>query len=118
MARGKESPAMQEMRVRSLGQEDLLEKKMATHSRILAWKNSMDERSRKATVHSSLQLLQSMEMQRVGPDLPTTTLGNRSRKNMDVNSCHPVSCLTVRRGTDWLPTHLYPLVPLPAPVSV
>ena len=28
----------QEMLVRSLGQEDSLEKKMATHSRILAWK--------------------------------------------------------------------------------
>ena len=28
---------MQEMRVRSLGQEDPLEKKMATHSSILAW---------------------------------------------------------------------------------
>ena len=29
---------MQEMRVQSLGQEDLLEKKMATHSGVLAWK--------------------------------------------------------------------------------
>ena len=28
---------MQEMRVRSLGREDSLEKKMATHSGILAW---------------------------------------------------------------------------------
>ena len=28
----------QEMRVRSLGQEDPLEKEMETHSRILAWK--------------------------------------------------------------------------------
>ena len=34
----KNLPAMQEMRVQSLGQEDLLEKKMATHSRVLAWK--------------------------------------------------------------------------------
>ena len=31
-------PAMQEMGVQSLGQEDPLEKEMATHSRILAWK--------------------------------------------------------------------------------
>ena len=38
MAHGKELPAMQDIRVRSLGQEDLLKKKMATHSRILAWK--------------------------------------------------------------------------------
>ena len=35
---GKNLPAMQEARVLSLGGEDLLEKKMATHSRILAWR--------------------------------------------------------------------------------
>ena len=29
---------MQEMRVRSLGQEDPLEEEMATHSSILAWR--------------------------------------------------------------------------------
>ena len=34
----KNPPAMQEMRVRSLGQEDSLEEEMATHSSILAWK--------------------------------------------------------------------------------
>ena len=32
----KNSPAVQEMQVRSLGQEDPLEKEMATHSSILA----------------------------------------------------------------------------------
>ena len=31
-------PAMLEIRVRSLGQEDPLEKEMATHSSTLAWK--------------------------------------------------------------------------------
>jgi len=31
-------PTVQEMQVSSLGQEDLLEKEMATHSSILAWK--------------------------------------------------------------------------------
>ena len=31
-------PTMQEVWVQSLGQEDLLEKEMATHSSILAWK--------------------------------------------------------------------------------
>ena len=38
-------PAMQktqEMYVRSLSQEDALEKEMATHSRILAQENAMD----------------------------------------------------------------------------
>ena len=33
----KNSPAMQDTRVRSLGQEDLWEKGMAIHSTILAW---------------------------------------------------------------------------------
>jgi len=31
-------PAIQETQVQSLGQEDLLEKGMTTHSSILAWK--------------------------------------------------------------------------------
>ena len=34
----KNLPAVQENRVRSLGQEDLLEKGIATHSSTLAWK--------------------------------------------------------------------------------
>ena len=34
----KNLPAMQEAQVRSLGQEDPLEKGMATHSGILAWR--------------------------------------------------------------------------------
>ena len=34
----KNLPAMQETRVRSLGQEDALEREMATHSSILAWR--------------------------------------------------------------------------------
>ena len=34
----KNPPAMQETRVRSLGWEDPLEKEMATHSSILAWR--------------------------------------------------------------------------------
>ena len=34
----KNLPAMQETQVQSLGQEDPLEKEMATHSSILAWR--------------------------------------------------------------------------------
>ena len=34
----KSLPTMQETQVQSLGGEDLLEKKMTTHSSILAWK--------------------------------------------------------------------------------
>ena len=34
----KNLPAMQETRVQSLGREDILEKGMATHSTVLAWR--------------------------------------------------------------------------------
>ena len=47
----KNLPAMWETRVRSLGQEDPLEKELATHSSILAWKNPMDRGAWQATVH-------------------------------------------------------------------
>jgi len=36
---------MQEMQVQSLGQEDTLEKEVATHSSILAWKTTWTEES-------------------------------------------------------------------------
>ena len=49
-------PAMRETWVRSLGQEDPLEKGMATHSSILAWKNSMDRGAWRATVHEVTEL--------------------------------------------------------------
>ena len=39
----KNLPAMQEAQVRPLGQEDPLEKGMATHSTILAWRISWTE---------------------------------------------------------------------------
>ena len=53
----KHLPTMLETRVQSLGQEDLLEKEMKTHSSILAWKiPRMEEPGR----------LQSMGSQRVG----------------------------------------------------
>ena len=42
---------MQKTQVRFLGWEDPLEKEMATHSSILAWKNLMDRGSWWAAVH-------------------------------------------------------------------
>ena len=51
--------AMQETWVRSLGREDPLEKEMATHSSIFAWKISWTEEP---------GALQSMGLQRVGHD--------------------------------------------------
>ena len=50
---------MQEMQVRSLGQEDPLEREMATHSSILAWEIPWTEEPGG---------LQSMVSQRVGQD--------------------------------------------------
>ena len=60
----KNPPAMQETGVSSLGQEDLLEKRMATHSSILAWEIPWTEETGG---------LQSMGLQRVGHNLATNT---------------------------------------------
>ena len=55
---------MRETWVRSLGREDPLEKEMATHSSILAWRIPWTEEPGR---------LQSMGSQRVGLDLATFT---------------------------------------------
>ena len=55
----KHLPAMRETWVRSLGQEDPLEKAVATHSSTLAWKIPWMEEP---------GVLQSMGLQRVGHD--------------------------------------------------
>ena len=44
-------PALWETWVRSLGQEDPLEKGMATHSSVLAWRIPKDRGAGQATVH-------------------------------------------------------------------
>ena len=61
----KDLPAMQATQVRSLGQEDPLEKGMATHFSIVAWRIPWTEQ---------LGGLQSMELQRVGYGQVTNTL--------------------------------------------
>ena len=53
---------MQETEVQSLGQEDLLEKKMETHSSILVWETARTEEPGR---------IQSIGLQRVGYDLAT-----------------------------------------------
>ena len=65
--KNKNLPAMWETWVRSLDREDPLEKEMATHSSILAWKTPRIEKPGR---------LQSMGSQRVGHDRVTNTLGN------------------------------------------
>ena len=47
----KRLPAMQEIQVRSLGWDDLLEKEMTTHFSILAWRIPMDRGAWWAAVH-------------------------------------------------------------------
>ena len=61
----KNPPAMQEIWVQSLGQEDPLEKGMATHSSILAWEISWAEEPGGP---------QSMGIQRVRHNWATNTL--------------------------------------------
>ena len=58
----KNLPVMQETQVQSLGWEDPLEKGMATHSSIPAWRTSWTEEPGR---------LQSMELQRVVRNLAT-----------------------------------------------
>ena len=53
----KNLPAMWETWIQSLGQEDSLEKEMATHSRTLAWKIPWTEKPGR---------LQSLGLQKVG----------------------------------------------------
>jgi len=60
----KNLPVMQEIQVQSLGWEDPLEKGMATHSRIPAWRTSWTEEAGR---------LQSMGLQRVVYDWVTST---------------------------------------------
>ena len=61
---GKESPAMQQTWIPSLGWEGSLEKEMATHSSILAWRIPWTEEPGG---------LQSKGLQRVRHDLVTNT---------------------------------------------
>ena len=61
----KNRPVIQEIQVQSLGREDPLEKRLATHSSILAWRISWTEEPCR---------LQSMEFQRAGHDWVSNTL--------------------------------------------
>ena len=73
---------MQEMRVQSLGQEDPLEKEMATHSRILAWEIPWTEEPGR---------LQSTGLQRVRHNIAT-------KRQQHTGSCYcsvVKSCLTL-----------------------
>ena len=72
---------MQETQIRSLGQEDPLEKQMAIHSSILAWEIPWTEEPGR---------VQSMGSQRVGHDRGTNThthTHTHTRRQADIISC-------------------------------
>ena len=69
---------IQEMRVQSLGHEDPLEKKMATHSSTLAWKIPWTEEPGR---------LQSMGLQRVGYDWATSL--HFTNTDVQINKHYP-----------------------------
>ena len=82
--RVKHLPAMQETWVRSLSQEDPLEKEMATHSSTLAWKIPWTEKPGR---------LQSMGSQRVEHNWATslTPLGSSASEDSACNAGNPGS---------------------------
>ena len=71
-------PAMRETQVRSLGWEDPLEKVMATHSTILAWRFPRTEEP---------GCLQSMGWQRVKHDWVTNTPNIKGRTEAKTDEC-------------------------------
>ena len=95
----KHLPAVQETQVRCLGREDPLEKEMATHSSILAWRISWTEEPGR---------LQSMGVQRVRHDWATNThkrSGGDQRCVRDLEShfiCSRWSCLPSESLALWV----------------
>ena len=81
----KNPSAMQETWVQFLGQEDLLEKGMATHSSILAWRTPMDRGAPRATAHGSQRV-------RYDPTMNTHTLSLKCSYAKNQNIC--TSCLS------------------------
>ena len=72
----KHLPTMQDTQVRSLGQEDLLEKEMATHSSTLAWKIPWTQEPGG---------LQSIGSQRVRHDWATSMSMSQYLKSLDIS---------------------------------
>ena len=111
----KRLPTMQETRVRSLGWEDPLEKGMATHSSVLAWRIPWTEEPGG---------LQSTGPQRVGHDWVTDTFtfhkringekgesGGRKRQELRCSARVPLPLL----AASWLPVQQSQVPPAGAP---
>ena len=86
--------AMRETRVRSLGRDHPLEKEMATHSRILAWRTPWTEKPGG---------LQSMGSQRVGHDWATslTYLLNQQGPTVYHRPCCSILCNNLNGEIIW-----------------
>ena len=84
----KNPPTMQETRVRSLDQEDPLEKEMATHASILAWKISWTEERGGP---------QSMGLQKSRHDLAIEQQGITNAPGSE----HPEAGVEVPQGRSW-----------------
>ena len=97
----KHLPIMQEIQVQSLGREDFLEKEMAPHSSVFAWKIPWMEESGR---------LQSMGLQRVGHDWATSLglgLCNKGRACQNGSKrWFWVICLSHSYSIAWIPSHL------------
>ena len=79
----KNQSVMQESRVQSLGQEDLLEKEIATHSNMLAWKIPCPEKpGGRAAVHGVHVVLWAEEWDRM--EHPCTHLRTSHRGTEDL----------------------------------
>ena len=75
----KNSPAMWETWVWSLGWDDPLDRGMATHSNILAWRIDMDRGAWRATGHRSQRVRDAWETKHTHPCGETRLYGNTSK---------------------------------------
>ena len=69
-------PAMQKTWVQFLGQEDPLEKELATHSNILAWRIPMDRGAWQATVQGVARVGHDLATKPPSPMVGTSSLGS------------------------------------------
>ena len=89
----KNLPAKRETRVWSLGWEDPLEKGMATHSSILAWRNPMDRGAWWVTVHGVPELDTTERLTHTMTDSDDWHLRSTRR---NVRHCHHQQCSHIR----------------------
>ena len=77
----KNPPAVLETWVWELGPEDPLEKEMATHSSILAWKNPMNRGAWRTTVHGVTRVWRNLATKE---ETPRRLCGSKAMINLDV----------------------------------